>query len=112
MSRNLGQVNCAVCGCEVTATGKPYRRDDDDARSNGLLVCDAECTVCRTRYTGWLEYTPGSRWRTPDTGFFDLSYRSTFNDEPGPDDIPFKGRVETFQIVVIDGREVHREPVS
>lgn len=41
-------------------------------------------------------------------GFYDLSFRASFNDEPGAEDIPNKN-VSVSKVVEIDGREVYRE---
>jgi hypothetical protein len=58
-------------------------------------VAAAECPQCGARYLGWIEGEPLNRCADLENGrrplfghFFDLSYRSTFNDEPGSGDLP------------------------
>jgi hypothetical protein len=110
MSRNLCRTSCDQCGCRaVRLTANPYHRKD-----RGGTFADAECRVCGVLYTAWMrDDEPPHMWgeRAPD-GFFDLSYRSTFNDEPGPADFPISGRIETFRVVTRDGVEIHREPLD
>ena len=83
----------------------------------GMIVADAECVLCGAKYTAWIDdrkahfYTnfneyPQSksdyaRWCKPryneneakwaeeegEQYFFDLSFRSTFDDEPGDEDL-------------------------
>lgn len=50
----------------------------------GMLIAHAECSRCKAKYTAWVERGHGSDRMI----FTDLSFRSTFNDEPGPDDLP------------------------
>jgi hypothetical protein len=65
----------------------------------GMIVAHAECSVCRSKYLAWLDGTTaanthGHPWPKPvrdDAGVLtiqDLSFRQSFNDEPGPDDYP------------------------
>lgn len=117
MSCNLGRVTCARCGTEVRAGGQSYRLPDDHGSMAGLLVVDAECPICQARYTAWLvERDPGSCRRAHtkediDRGFYELSFRSTFNDEPGPGDLPDVGKVEVLRVVRIAGKVVVEEPM-
>lgn len=74
---------------------------------HGLWVADAECVDCKTKYTAWVGPAEGNYGRRvidinliEEHGFYDLSYRSTFNDEPGKEDIPL-AKVETFRVVRI-----------
>ncbi len=93
MSRNLARTDCQTCESKVEVTGLPYVKDR-------IVVCDAECTVCHTKYTAWLHGT-GRGQHDLDQPFYDLSYRSTFNDEPGEDDVP--SGIEVLKVIKIDG---------
>lgn len=97
MSRNLGRVDCARCEEKVVLTSGWRVKSDPQPGVNGMTVADAECQTCHARYTAWIkpspeEYNYGSRQfdlnQVAEYGFYDLSYRSTFNDEAGPDDLP------------------------
>lgn len=87
-------------------------------RTDGPWVCDATCSVCEARYSAWMgPCADGYGARQYDLesvrehGFYDLSWRTTFNDEPGHTDRP-QTNVEVFRVVIIDGRERHREPME
>jgi hypothetical protein len=99
MSRNLGASNCAQCGGPIvteeparaiTATeAGPYFSE----YSPWLLVSDAHCVYCHTRYLAWRSSRPN------DVAFYDetdevrdLSYRGSFNDEPTDSDIDVSRR--------------------
>lgn len=113
MSLNLCKTECDVCGSTVKITGVPYRVEKTDLYQAGRLVADAICTVCGAKYVAWMSARPGDvygsrdsdRRQLMDHGFFDLSYRSTFNDEPGVEDLPV-GKIEIARVVLIDGRVV------
>ena len=108
MSRNLGGTTCAFCDGEVKLAEPTrfIRREDCGIYFDeyaGMLVAEAECADCMAKYIAWVDERPrqklyswGPHPRTPadGPGFFDLSHRSTFNDEPGPLDMP------TFRIEV------------
>jgi hypothetical protein len=75
-----------------------------------MLCADASCTVCGAKYTAWVGPTadgygmgPAARQIAAECGFYDLSYRSTFNDEPGPKDLP-KKKVKVFRVVQVGWR--------
>lgn len=95
MSRNLGRTNCRQCDGPVGVTGVQYRYETPGP-AQGMWVADADCQACGARYTAWIGPTPDGPYGSRQTdqfllaahGFYDLSYRSTFNDEPGPDDVP------------------------
>lgn len=98
MSRNIGDMYCERCGSlpvlvEPPRAITPYDAGGYFADYDGMLVANARCHDCGALYLAWCDES--SRRRYPrDTvsmhgmSFFDLSYRSTFNDEPGPDDLP------------------------
>jgi hypothetical protein len=111
VSRNLGRSNCRFCSGAVKCIESPRHVTVDDtstsyfADCDGLIVARAECEDCVGKYLAWLS-TPKSwgRYRPEDANvqldeelvpiIRDLSFRSTFNDEPGEDDLPL------YEIVV------------
>ena len=105
MSRNLCKTICDVCGSPVRVTGAP--RLVTNVFGNFSLA-DAECVACRARYSAWFADPHGSHGQRTDVGFYDLSYRASFNDEPGEGDVP-SGEVKVFRVVTVDGRPVHVE---
>ena len=109
MSRNL----CETCCCECPAPRvalvelpRPITRDEagylfDEYK--GMIVANAECPLCGAQYLAWVDergrapyvFPEGSRMsgthvftRHADENwdYFVLSYRSTFDDEPGEAD--------------------------
>lgn len=102
MSRNLCQTECDRCGHEPVRLEEPPRiigeadagRYANEYRRNGLMVANATCPVCDAQYLAWVTSAEGYGARDMDRalargiGYFDLSYRSTFNDEPGEQDLP------------------------
>ena len=123
MSRNLLRLNCDQCASRVAITGDHYGLTGT-AHNDGMRVADAECQVCGAKYTAWISpmsvdnndpremcYRYGGRDSDRSAvqtfGFYDLSYRSTFNDEPGPDDVPIP--VDVFRVVMDGDKELHRE---
>lgn len=117
MSRNLCKTNCDWCGCdEVDLTGPEHQITPNEAgryfsEFERMIVADAECMVCGAKYLAWVDERGREPWRHPlarldPSGepyipdhvfdrhsapghFFDLSYRSSFNDEPGEADMGF-----------------------
>jgi len=101
MSRNLCQTYCAFCPAPDTIklVEEPRQITGEEAcgyfeEYEGLVVANAECTLCEAKYLAWVHErhrvrNPCTRLR-PDAAppFFDLSFRSTFNDEPGDEDMP------------------------
>lgn len=102
MSRNLCRTDCITCRGRVLLTGVPHPYEFNGRP--GWVIADAECEDCGTKYSAWINAPGGSRGQ-PRTayGFFDLSYRSTFNDEPGEDDVP-RAKIEIFRVVMVDGQ--------
>lgn len=91
MSRNLGRVDCARCGGTVRLVEPPRPITEQDAGAyftehRGRWVAHAECHTCAAKYLAWL--TGQVLERADARLHYDLSYRSTFDDEPGPDDLP------------------------
>lgn len=97
MSRNLGRTTCKFCDSPVVVTGEPergaythlplgpYRSEYADVH-----FAEAECPQCLAKYIAWLTPPPGygGLVHDPDGAVHDLSFRSTFNDEPGESDLP------------------------
>lgn len=105
MSRNLGRTSCRFCGGAVTLLERPraitrgdcgiYYDEHEGHSYQGAIVASAECVDCLAKYLAWVDLTKCVGYgRHPyfapskDGAFFDLSFRSTFNDEPGEDDLP------------------------
>lgn len=91
MSRNLCQTSCYFCGGVVTIVEAERALSEKDAGCYfpefvGMIVANAECFDCEAKYLAWVRDIPGRRHRAEP--FEDLSFRSTFNDEPGLDDLP------------------------
>ena len=53
------------------------------------LFAEATCITCEAKYIAWINDRPAPC----NYVFTDLSHRSTFNDEPGPKDMP-KWKIE------------------
>lgn len=87
MSRNLCTNRCAYCDVDVRLEESPrlIRKDEAGCYYNEyrqMLVANAVCDACGAKYLAWY-------WRQAAGGEHDdLSFRSTFNDEPGPSDLP------------------------
>lgn len=95
MSRNLANTSCDRCGASsvrldeaprlITKIEAGYYFDE----YRGMKVANATCPRCQARYLAWVSDLPRSGgWVDPDAIYFDLSYRSTFNDEPSVRDLP------------------------
>jgi len=74
---------------------RPVAKKDTGAyytEYDGMMVADAECPACLAKYLAWVTGPAGSNWNSlpKEEGqtHVDLSFRSTFNDEPGEDDLP------------------------
>lgn len=89
MSRNLGQTCCKICSDKVVLDEQPRLATENDCgfylseRRPGFMVANSHCVACDAKYLAWVESDDGT-----GNQFVDLSFRSTFNDEPGPDDLP------------------------
>lgn len=112
MSRNLCRTDCVHCKNSDFELGKSYPVADDHPYNSGMVVSNATCKTCGTKYIAWIGPTSDGygardcdRYLIREHGFYDLSYRSTFDDEPGDDDIPFE-KLRIFKVFVIDGKIV------
>lgn len=115
MSRNLCQSSCYFCQCGnivLEETPRPITKADAGYyfdEFEGLIVAHAHCFQCEAKYLAWLDgskrksASKGWGWDWPrrreDGGPGDLSFRSTFNDEPGEEDMP------KWKIVMVATRE-------
>ncbi len=103
MSRNLGATSCRFCDGEpkLVEPARPVTLQDVPSvyfgEYLGLIVAHAECEDCGAKYLAWLDGTHmrgGFGYPKPQTNpdgtlrVGDLSFRSSFNDEPGPEDMP------------------------
>lgn len=105
MSRNLCTLYCRFCGTMPTLSEHPRPIRKEEAKIyfkdyEGMLVADAECSVCGAEYLAWVDertitgkqakyfLEDGCHPRFASNGFFDLSFRSTFNDDYGVKDVP------------------------
>lgn len=95
MSRNLCRTDCYFCNDDVVLVEEPRDITEKEAGAHyetykGMLVANAECPSCLAKYLAWVnEFRCNAKPRHVEWGkFFDLSFRSTFNDEPGKDDLP------------------------
>lgn len=101
MSRNLCKTRCHFCGSRVVVEEPPRPITKTEAgcyfdEYEGMLVARAHCYVCEAKYLAWCDestrrYAPRAARPAPDGAsplIVDLSFRSTFNDAPGQDDLP------------------------
>jgi hypothetical protein len=91
MSRNLCRTDC--CYCHYDLENEPLINVHKITKQEAgnyyqvlydLNVCDITCPICGSSYIGWI----GPDSRHPKPTLFDLSFRSSFNDEPNPEDKP------------------------
>lgn len=67
----------------------------------GMIVANADCPECGAKYIAWVDERKNAIWSfestpayitprrpDPEVGFIDLSYRTSFRDEPGEGDLP------------------------
>ena len=104
MSRNLCKTECDFCFgvVKLDEQSREIRKEEAgiyyEAHGGygyaGMLCANATCSDCRAKYLAWIsmEKCPGyGSWRDreiPERGFSDLSFRASFNDEPGEEDLP------------------------
>lgn len=94
MSRNLCETSCSWCNGEVILeeAGRPILEEECGAyfrEYRSMLVANAHCRECEAKYLAWVDWPGNSYWTNKgDRAFMDLSFRSTFNDEPGLEDQP------------------------
>ena len=98
VSRNIGETACNFCNGRVETCEAPREITRADAgryfeEFEGMLVANANCVDCKAKYLAWVDESERKRYpRYIDSrqmgpgAFHDLSFRSTFNDEPGLED--------------------------
>jgi hypothetical protein len=93
VSRNLGRTDCYYCQGEVRPVEEWRPISPTDARGyfdeyQGMPVAAAACVDCEAKYLAW-GWNPNRSAYPGDAGeICDLSFRSTFDDEPGREDLP------------------------
>lgn len=95
MSRNLCTTTCDECDSEIEVEEppRPITREEAGvyfAEFEGMHVANAHCPKCRTKYLAWFtRRSPFGDLRLGEVGseHNDLSYRSSFDDEPGESDL-------------------------
>lgn len=96
MSRNICDTVCQHCEHEVDLVEEPRSITEDEAgpyfeEYRTMTVANAECPACKAKYLAWV-HPPTKGIHAGhcyhDGLVYDLSYRSTFNDEPGEADLP------------------------
>ena len=110
MARNIGSTKCVRCGSTPELVEKPRAITKQDCGLHyddhaGLAVAYAVCPKCKAQYTAWVAdipmFTdPGETIRTPieGVGFFDLSFRNSFNHIPGFGDLPEWNKQVTLEV--------------
>jgi len=94
MARNLCKTRCALCAGTVKVKGKAHKITPEEAGKyfseyKGLTVAEAECKSCWASYLAWIFFPDDddrSAGEMSEEGFFDLSFKHTFNDEPSEKD--------------------------
>jgi hypothetical protein len=102
MSRNLGQTNCNFCRGVVKLDEPPREVTKDDVGEYyetrdgyghaGMIAAKASCVDCGAKYLAHISMAKCVGYSWPqlrgEGEFFDLSFRESFNDEPGEKDLP------------------------
>lgn len=93
MSRNLCRTDCRYCQGAIflIEPWRPITRDDCGPyfdEYEGMPVAAAECEACEAKYLAWGWHGRRESTFEPAGTVCDLSFRSTFDDEPGADDLP------------------------
>ena len=94
MSRNIGSQCCSICAGAVCITSEARPITKGEAKGyfdefKGMYVAEAQCKSCWAKYLAWVfpatSRKLGYRRRCRE-GFYDLSFRHSFNDEPSDKD--------------------------
>lgn len=98
MSRNLASQCCYFCGLdseEFTFEEEPRLITKEDAGAyldeyGKMMVAHVHCPNCKAKYTAWCSggFLDQHDWHGDGLKIRDMSFRSTWNDEPGEDDMP------------------------
>lgn len=123
MSRNLLSKRCVHCGHDVKLLEEPRPITEEEAgvyfdEFRTMEVANAECPACKAKYLAWVNpptqgiHAGTTRGEAID-GHYDLSYRSTFNDEPSEEDLPtYEVRKETRWVRINEGQYEFYDLVS
>ena len=90
MSRNLGRTDCQQCGGPIEFEESPRLITEANCGDyfreyQGMYVANAHCVYCQTKYLAWYKiYNLINPWMYD---FSDLSYRESFDNEPGDGDV-------------------------
>lgn len=103
MSRNCGTAGCYACDGRLRVDGAAqsftalFPASSMRGEYGGHDFVPLVCEDCEAKFLGWVTRNTGAG-EAEDGGitWYDVSWRSSFNDEPGPDDIP-KWDVETVR---------------
>lgn len=99
MALNLSKTKCHFCYEDIKITGPIHSPTLEDVKKEENLrepylihtyVAEAECSLCGAKYTSW------HRIEHDRSVITDLSFRSTFRDEPGPSDLPCMAKRKLF----------------
>lgn len=96
MARNIGDTSCNICEGTVLLeeSERPITAEEcgDSAAAymGRLTVANARCRGCGALYLAWVRIKGGQgRMANPrGDAFVDLSFRTSFNSEPAPSDLP------------------------
>lgn len=93
MSRNLLSTICYFCNGPVVLEQTPHIVSPDECgpyfeEYQGMRVANARCKDCCALYLAWVTPPPGHGPIQYEGTHYDLSFRSTFDDEPGLADLP------------------------
>ena len=100
MSENLHATKCVHCGNDVELLETPRPITEKEAGNfyvdKGILFAKAHCPICLARYLAWIgsstKVLPIKKDLVKGMTLYgevvDLSYLSTFSDQPGKGDLP------------------------
>ena len=95
MSRNLCTTICPHCGDTPRLVETPHFITNKESGAyyeefEGMIVAKAICPSCEAQYLSWTDESHRTRYARDKScpTVEDLSYYSTFNDEPDEDDLP------------------------
>jgi len=95
MSRNLCSQTCVYCGDEPKLVESPHELTKQEAHVyfeefEGMIVAKSICPSCEAEYLAWLDESKRKKYRCKKyySLIEDLSFYSSFNDEPGNNDLP------------------------
>lgn len=117
MSRNLCRDRCVYCGDDVRLVPEwPVIQEWARPVRDRYRLVSAICRGCQSLYVAHVDYSEDRHLRSPDLAndfrqVKDLSFWSTFNDEPSEMDKP-KREVKVFQVKVVNGVEIQRQEME